>query len=49
MTRVPDHISALAEALSQAALKPARIDIGEISVKVKRLHGNYLAAAKTMN
>jgi hypothetical protein len=36
MTRVPDHISALAETLSQAALKPARLDFGEISVKVKR-------------
>lgn len=40
MTRVPAHISALAQTLSEAVLKPSRLDFGEISVKVKRAAGN---------
>jgi hypothetical protein len=37
MPRVPSHIAALAATLSEADIKPARINIGEISLKLKRL------------
>ncbi len=38
MARVPSHITALAETIAAATLKPARVSIGEISVKLNRLN-----------
>jgi len=36
MSPVPDHIAALATALAEAEIKPARMQIGEISLKLKK-------------